>query len=107
MTAEALTGFLDALAGGSIDVVDLTQPLSEDTPIIQLPPPFANTPRWKMTEISRYDDRGPGWYWNSFEGGERLGPPSAAPIHRATGQDKDDVSQVPPRNLIGPAAVMV
>jgi succinate-semialdehyde dehydrogenase/glutarate-semialdehyde dehydrogenase len=41
MTAEALTGFLDALAGGSIEVVDLTQPLSDQTPLIQLPPPFA------------------------------------------------------------------
>ena len=48
MTAEALTGFLDALAAGTIDVVDLTQPLSEATPIIQLPPPFANSPGWKL-----------------------------------------------------------
>jgi kynurenine formamidase len=29
-----------------------------------------------------------------------------APIHWITGQDKDDVSQVPPRDLIGPAVVI-
>jgi kynurenine formamidase len=106
MTAEALTGFADALAGGTVEVVDLTQPLSEATPLIQLPPPFANTPGWKMHEISRYDDRGPAWYWNSFEGGEHVGTHFDAPIHWVTGQDKDDVSQVPPRNLVGPAVVM-
>jgi len=106
MTAEALTGFLDALAGGSIEVVDLTQPLSDQTPLIQLPPPFANTPGWTMHEISRYDDRGPAWYWNSFEGGEHVGTHFDAPIHWITGQDKDDVSQVPPRNLVGPAVVL-
>jgi kynurenine formamidase len=106
MTAEALTAFLDALAGGTVDVVDLTQPLSEATPIIQLPQPFANTPGWKMREISRYDDRGPAWYWNAFEGGEHLGTHLDAPIHWVTGRDKDDVSAIPPRNLVGPAVVL-
>jgi kynurenine formamidase len=106
MTAEALTGFLDALAGGSIEVVDLTQPLSDQTPLIQLPPPFANTPGWTMHEISRYDERGPAWYWNSFEGGEHVGTHFDAPIHWISGQTLDDVSQVPPRNLVGPAVVL-
>ncbi len=106
MTAEALIGFLDALAGGTVGVVDLTQPLSEATPIIQLPPPFANTPGWKMQEISRYDDRGPAWYWNSFEGGEHVGTHLDAPIHWITGREKDDVSQIPVRNLVGPAVVL-
>jgi kynurenine formamidase len=103
---DALTGLIDALADGTVEVVDLTQPLSEATPIIQLPPPFANTLAWKMQEISRYDERGPAWYWNSFEGGEHLGTHFDAPIHWITGQDMDDVSQVPPRNLIGPAVVI-
>lgn len=34
----------DALADGRIDVVDLTQPLGPDTPVIGLPPPFAASP---------------------------------------------------------------
>ena len=103
---ETLASFVDALASGSIEVVDLTQPLSDRTPIIQLPPPFANTPGWKTREISHYDERGPAWYWNAFEGGEHVGTHFDAPIHWVTGKDKDDVSQVPVARLIGPAVVI-
>ena len=102
----ALSGLLDALTAGEVDVIDLTQPLSEATPISQLPPPLANTPGWKMHEISHYDDNGPAWYWNWFEGGEHVGTHLDAPIHWITGQDKDDVSTIPVRNLIGPAVVL-
>jgi kynurenine formamidase len=103
---DALSSLVEALAGGTVEVVDLTQPLSEATPIIQLPPPFANTPGWTMHEISRYDERGPAWYWNSFEGGEHVGTHLDAPIHWVTGQEHDDVSRVPVRRLIGPAVVI-
>jgi kynurenine formamidase len=103
---DGLTSLIEGLADGSIDVVDLTQPLSDQTPLIQLPEPFVNTPGWKLRELSRYDDRGPAWYWNAFEGGEHVGTHFDAPIHWATGQDKDDVSQVPVRNLVGPAVVI-
>jgi kynurenine formamidase len=103
---DALSTLVEALAGGTLEVVDLTQPLSEATPIIQLPPPFANTPGWTMHEISRYDERGPAWYWNWFEGGEHVGTHLDAPIHWVTGQERDDVSQIPPRRLIGPAVVI-
>ena len=34
----ALASLLDALAAGRVRSVDLTQPLSERTPILQLPP---------------------------------------------------------------------
>ena len=34
---DALTSLIQGLADGSIAVVDLTQPLSEDTPLIRLP----------------------------------------------------------------------
>jgi len=44
---DTLASFAEGLLSGSIDVIDLTQPLSERTPMIQLPPPFANTPNWK------------------------------------------------------------
>ena len=91
---DTLASFVDGLVSGSIEVIDLTQPLSERTPMIQLPPPFANTPNWKSHEISRYDQRGPAWYWNWFEGGEHAGTHFDAPIHWVTGKDKDDVSQV-------------
>ena len=55
--ASHVSALLDGLASGAVRVVDLTQPLSETTPIIQLPPPFANTPGLSREEISRYDDR--------------------------------------------------
>ena len=103
---DTLAAFVDALVSGSIEVVDLTQPLSERTPIIQLPPPFANTPGWKTHEISRYDEKGPAWYWNWFEGGEHVGTHFDAPIHWVTGKDRDDVSQVPVTRMIAPAVVI-
>ena len=103
---DTLASFAESLMSGSIEVIDLTQPLSEKTPMIQLPPPFANTPYWKTHEISRYDEKGPAWYWNWFEGGEHAGTHFDAPIHWVTGKDKDDVSQVPVKRLIGPAVVI-
>ncbi len=105
-TPRTLTSFIEGLASGSIEVIDLTQPLSERTPLIKLPPPFANTPVWKTHELSHYDERGPAWYWNWFEGGEHSGTHFDAPIHWVTGKDKDDVSQVPVRRLVGPAIVI-
>jgi kynurenine formamidase len=103
---EVLEALAGALASGTVRVVDLTQPLSEKTPILQLPEPFVNTPGFKLHELSRYDDRGPAWYWNSFEGGEHMGTHFDAPIHWVTGRDKDDVAQVPVERLIGPAVVI-
>src|SRR5215471_11266388 len=103
---DALRTLVEAIAGGEVEVVDLTQPLSERTPIIMLPPPFANTPGWTQKEISHYDDRGPAWYWNGFEGGEHVGTHVDAPIHWVTGKDKDDVSTLPLERVIGPAVVI-
>ena len=37
-----LTDLIDALRSGRVEVVDLTAPLHSGTPILQLPPPFAN-----------------------------------------------------------------
>ena len=103
---DAVQHLVAALAAGQVEVVDLTQPLSEETPIMRLPEPFANTPRFRLRELSRYDERGPAWYWNAFEGGEHTGTHFDAPIHWVTGQDKADVSQVPPGQLVAPAAVL-
>jgi kynurenine formamidase len=102
----ALAPLLDALASGRVRVVDLTQPLSENTPILQLPPPFVNTPGWKTHELSRYDERGPAWYWNWFEGGEHVGTHLDAPNHWITGRDREDVASLPVERLIGPAVVI-
>ena len=101
-----LSDLVSGLRAGSIEVLDLTAPLSERTPILQLPEPFGNTVTFALEEISRYDDRGPAWYWNNFRTGEHTGTHLDAPIHWVTGQDKDDVSQVPVHRLVAPAAVL-
>jgi kynurenine formamidase len=101
-----LAPLADALASGSVEVVDLTAPLSAETPVIQLPPQFAQTAPFELEELSRYDDRGPAWYWNNFRTGEHTGTHFDAPNHWVTGQDLDDVASVPARRLIGPAVVL-
>jgi kynurenine formamidase len=101
-----LSDLLDGLSAGSIEVVDLTAPLSGATPILQLPEPFGNTLPFAFDEISRYDERGPAWYWNNVHTGEHTGTHFDAPIHWVSGKDKEDVSQVPPSRLVGPAAVL-
>jgi len=102
----ALDALIESLGSGSVRVVDLTQPLSESTPIIQLPEPFVNTPGFKLEELSRYDDRGPGWYWNRIEMGEHVGTHFDAPIHWITGRDSDDLASIDAAKLIGPAVVI-
>jgi kynurenine formamidase len=103
---SVLTGLLDAINGGRVEVIDLTAPLSDRTPILMLPEPFGNTIPFRLEEISRYDDRGPAWYWNDIHTGEHTGTHFDAPIHWVTGRDAEDVSQVPPRKLVAPAVLL-
>ena len=56
--------------------------------MIQLPPEFGQTARFELEEISRYDDRGPAWYWNNFRSGEHTGTHFDAPNHWVTGQGR-------------------
>ena len=91
---------------GTIEVVDLTSPLHAGTPILQLPPGLGQTVPFQLEEISRYDDRGPAWYWNNVRTGEHTGTHLDAPNHWVTGRDSEDVAQIPPSRLIGPAAVI-
>lgn len=102
----ALETLMAGIAGGTVEIVDLTAPLSERTPIIRLPPPFANTAGFSLREISRYDDRGPAWYWNDITTGEHVGTHLDAPVHWVTGREGLDVSRVPPAHLIAPAVVL-
>ena len=95
-----------ALAAGAVRVVDLTQPLSERTPVLQLPEPFANTPALSRRELSHFDERGPAWAWSVLELGEHTGTHFDAPIHWITGRDGEDLASVPARRLVGPAAVI-
>jgi kynurenine formamidase len=103
---SALTSLVEGLATGRVRVIDLTHPLSDMTPTLQLPPPFANTPAWVTHPISEYDERGPAWYWNRFEGGEHTGTHFDAPIHWVSGRGGEDVASVPVGRLVAPAVVI-
>src|SRR3954470_2377290 len=103
---SVLADLVAGIRGGTIEVVDLTAPLTATTPILMLPEPFGNTVPFALHEISRYDDRGPAWYWNNISTGEHTGTHFDAPIHWVTAQDGEDVSQVPPAKLVAPAVVM-
>jgi kynurenine formamidase len=103
---SVLRDLLGALNSGRLEVVDLTAPLRSSTPVLQLPEPFRNTISFRLEEISRYDDRGPAWYWNDIHTGEHTGTHFDAPVHWATAQDGQDISQVVPARLIAPAAVL-
>ena len=105
-TATPLAALAADIASGRVAVVDLTQLLSPSTPVIQLPPPFANTPGFKSHEISAYDAKGPAWYWNWIEIGEHVGTHFDAPCHWVTGKDKPCVDQIEAKQFIGPAAVI-
>jgi kynurenine formamidase len=94
------------VATGTVEVVDLTAPLSPRTPILRLPEPFGNTAPFSLEEISRYDERGPAWYWNNIRTGEHTGTHLDAPVHWVTARDGEDASQIPPRRLVATAAVV-
>ena len=57
---SVLSALAEAIRSATVDVIDLTAPLSSTTPILKLPEPFGNTVPFTLHEISRYDDRGPG-----------------------------------------------
>ncbi len=44
------------LLSGRVRVVDLSQSLSEDTIVIELPPPFAQSAPFRKAVVSAYDD---------------------------------------------------
>src|SRR5437762_9147532 len=103
---SVLTDLVAAISSDAIEVIDLTAPLSSQTPILKLPDPLGQTWRFELSEISRYNEAGPAWYWNNIKTGEHTGTHLDAPIHWISGRDGADVSQLPARRLIAPAAVL-
>jgi kynurenine formamidase len=106
--SDLLARVAEALVAGRIRVVDLTQPLGPATPVIGLPPIFASSPGVTITPISRYDDRGPAWYWNTLTFGEHTGTHFDAPIHWITGKDLpgNACDTIAPQRFVGPACVI-
>jgi len=103
-----LSLLVEELNNGRVKVVDLTQPLGPETPVIGLPPMFAPSPPFSLTTISRYDEKGPAWYWNTIHLGEHTGTHFDAPIHWITGKDlaNNTLDTLLPRTLVGPACVI-
>src|SRR5436190_22339366 len=106
--SSILTQLVEELNAGKLKVVDLTQPLGPNTPVIGLPPIFASSPGLTIEQISRYDQSGPGWYWNTLHLGEHTGTHFDAPVHWITGKDLPDnrCDTIPPRRFVGPACVI-
>jgi len=103
---DVLAPFLAALQTRDVEIVDLTHVLDEQTPPIRLPPPKVSPPRFTLRELSRYDERGEHEYWNAFETGEHVGTHFDAPIHWHTGRELENVAEISPGRLIGPAVVL-
>jgi kynurenine formamidase/2-keto-3-deoxy-L-rhamnonate aldolase RhmA len=108
MSGDLLAQFADAISTGAIRVIDLTQTLRPSTPVIQLPPDFAPTKPFEISEISRYDSRGPAWYWNNIACGEHTGTHFDAPAHWVTGKNHGDgyTDTVSVQRMIAPAVVI-
>ena len=56
---SVLTQLVAELTAGTVRVVDSTQPLGPDTPVIGLPEMFGASPGVTLEVISRFDAKGP------------------------------------------------
>ena len=108
MPTDVLTRLAEALASGAVRVIDLTQTLQPSTPVIQLPPQFGASNPFRIEEISHYDERGPGWYWNNLSLGEHTGTHFDAPVHWVTGKDyrEGHTDTLPVGRFVAPACVI-
>ncbi|MFN0304564.1 MAG: cyclase family protein [Burkholderiales bacterium] len=108
MSTNTLNQLVADLVSGRIRIVDLTQTLSPEFPQISLPPEMGQCLPFRIEEVSRYDDRGPGWYWNNFSCGEHTGTHFDAPIHWISGKDlpNNATDTVPITDFVRPACVL-
>jgi kynurenine formamidase len=104
----SLSQFAADLMAGRVRVIDLTQTLSPDFPTIQLPPQFGQCAPFTMQEVSRYDERGPAWYWNNISMNEHTGTHFDAPVHWISGKDfpNNTTDTIPPEKFVAPAVVI-
>jgi kynurenine formamidase len=105
---SSLQSFAADLMAGKIRIVDLTQTLSSDFPTIQLPPQWGQCAPFRSEEVSRYDERGPAWYWNNISMNEHTGTHFDAPVHWVSGKDfpNNTTDTIPADKLIAPAVVI-
>jgi kynurenine formamidase len=108
MAQTILQELAKALLIQSIRIVDLSQPLGPETPILPLPEEFGKSWPFHFEEISRYDSKGPAWYWNNFSCGEHTGTHFDAPVHWVTGKDlpQNTTDKIPVEKFVAPACVI-
>lgn len=106
--SQSLALLTAAFASGDIEIIDLTQTLTEDFPMIVLPPEFAQPSPVRIERLSRYDAAGPAWYWNNLSFGEHTGTHFDAPSHWFTGRDvpRGTVDSMPVEHMMAPACVI-
>lgn len=106
--ANVLQAFADAIAARRIETVDLTHTLDPEFPVIVLPPEFGQCARFRVEEVSRYDERGPAWYWRNFSCSEHTGTHFDAPVHWISGKDLPDASvdSIPADAFVRPVCVL-
>ena len=105
---STLENFAGALMSGAIKTIDLTHTLDPEFPVLVLPPEFGQCAPFKIEEVSRYDDRGPAWYWRNFSCNEHTGTHFDAPVHWISGKDLPNASvdTIAPENFVRPACVL-
>jgi len=109
MNAQEILGALTGgLGSGAVRVVDLTETLTPEYPVIELPPEFRQASPFRKTELSRYNEQGPAWYWNDITFNEHTGTHFDAPIHWVSGKDlpNNSVDTIDPAHFIAPVCVI-
>lgn len=98
----------ESLLSNSIRTVDLSFTLDPDFPVLVLPPEFGQCQPFRVEEVSRYDERGPAWYWRNFSCSEHTGTHFDAPIHWVSGRDlpNNSVDTIPADAFMRPAVVL-
>ena len=105
---EVLGALTSGLGNGAVKVVDLTETLTPEYPVIELPPEFTQASPFQKKELSRYNEQGPAWYWNDITINEHTGTHFDAPIHWVSGKDlpNNSVDTIDPAHFIAPVCVV-
>ena len=105
---NALANLMAAMTSGDVRIVDLTHTLTEDFPVMILPPEFGACQPFRVEEVSRYDERGPGWYWNNITMSEHAGTHFDAPAHWISGRQEPNgtVDAIALDRFVAPAVVL-
>lgn len=81
-STSTLSQFASALAKQQIQILDLTNKLSADTPALRLPDPFPNLVDFSLENVAHFNDEGPFWSHNNIATVSTSAPTW---MHRSTG----------------------